>query len=233
MSHTIIIGFGYKAQHGKDTAVAHLVETFKDQYDIRRYSFGDGLKAEFYDRLMDPLHEHWGDVGHRLGNVSYLALPHPRAVGVVETQASFDYKLNWIAEHKTELGNHLQIYGTDYTRGRDSFYWVRALRRRLEEDKPQIALLSDVRFFTELYFCKAFGGFTVKVSREGFVINDGRSSQHMSETELDGAKFDFEINVLDGEVDELKRDAVTVFEMILDTLKLKPLEGVPSIEVAA
>jgi len=226
---SIVVGFGYKARSGKDTAVAHLVEAYKDRYDIRRYAFADDLKADFYDLLLLPLHDYWYTVGASFANVSYLALPHPRDTF---GGATYGEKLAWIAEHKTELGNHLQIYATDYIRAKDSFYWVRRLRERLTADKPQVALISDVRFFNEFYFVKAFGGFTVKVSREGFRLNDGRSESHASETELNDAKFDFEINVLDGAVDELKRDAETVFDMIVESLEVKPLDG-PVVDVVA
>jgi len=210
---------------GKDVAVAHLVETYKDRYDIRRYSFGDALKADFHDRLLDPMHEYWQTVGHSKGNKSYLELPHPR-----DYSTSYSEKLAWTEEHKFELGNHLQVYATDYVRGKDIFYWVRNLRERLEAEKPQVALLSDVRFFTEFFYVKAFKGFTVKVTREGFAgLTDGRSSDHPSETELSNAKWDFEISAADGDVESLKQDAVTVFESIVDYVKPVELEGVADV----
>ena len=232
----LLVGFGHKARQGKDYAVAHLVNAYKDRYDIRRYSFGDELKAEFFDLLLEPLHEYWYTVGALYANVSYLSLPHPSGqVFLSGAGPSFTAKLAWIEEHKTELGNHLQIYATEYVRLKDNFHWVRLVRNRLVEDNPQVALISDVRFKNEFYFVKALQGFTVKVSREGFVLNDGRSAQHLSEVDLDDAKFDFEINVLDGEVEQLKRDAETVFEMIVDSVCVKPLDGelVANQEVAA
>ncbi len=215
---TVIIGFGCKARMGKDEAVAHLIETYKDQYDIRRYAFGDAVKADFYDLLLAPLSDYWGRAPLLGASGSYLGLPHPRQ------DLSAAAKCAWVDQHKLELGNHLQIFGSEYARGLDPFVWVRRLSLRLNEEKPQIALLSDVRFLNELYYVQAYRGFSVKVTRTGYRLDDGRSPLHESETALDNVKFDYDINVLDGAVDELKRDAVTVFEMILDELAPKAID---------
>jgi hypothetical protein len=91
---------------------------------------------------------------------------------------------------------------------------VRKLRERIEQEQPQIAVIPDIRFLNEFYFVKAFGGFTVKVTRLGFV-DPSRDPNHVSETELDNTKFDFEITCPDGELDELRRDAKEVFDLII------------------
>lgn len=225
----VFVALGHKARSGKDTAVAHLIETYKDRFDIRRYAFADFLKIEFYDMLLEPSHHYWGSVG-RAASVSYLALPHPvdTLYGAATRFKQDDgaSKLKWIAEHRNELGNHLQLYGTEYVRRQDPFYWVRKLRDKLNEDQPQVALLADMRFLNELYFVKSQGGYVVKISREGYELTDGRDSSHESETQLDGYKYDFEINVLSGEVEQLKKDAECVFELILEDIALPALADV-------
>jgi hypothetical protein len=213
MSHkTLLIGFGYKARNGKDTAAKHIIETYGDRYDIRKYAFADQLKTEVYDAL-----ENWRDQVWNVAPFNYLALPHPITT-VEQFNPQVTDKVAWIDENKTnpDLARLLVWWGTEYRRAQNPFYWVQALRARIEREKPQIALISDMRFKNEFYFIAAFGGYTVKVTRHGFQLNDGRSATHQSEVDLDGIKFHFEIDVLDGEVEQLKRDAETVFDMILD-----------------
>jgi hypothetical protein len=203
---TTIIGFGHKARHGKDTAVKTVIEKFGGQYDIRRYAFADPLRIEMYDALLSPMHPYWEIPQF---GADYLKLPHPR-----NPFASEGEKLAWYEEHRAELGKHPQWYGTEFRRAQDPFYWVKRTKAQIEKDSPQFALISDMRFVNEFMFVKAFKGWTVKVSRHGFV-DPTRDPNHPSETALDKALFDFEINVLDGEVEQLKKDAVTVFELII------------------
>lgn len=201
---TIIIGVGVRARSGKDTIVKHLIETYNNKYDMRRYAFGDALKEELYDVLLDPLHKYWEMTGE------YFTLPHP-AVRFATRQE----KLAWIEENRSVLVPHMQLYGTEFTRARDPFYWVRALDKRLKKEEPQFALISDVRFRNEFLYAKAHKGFTVKCVRLGFT-DPSRDANHASETELDNAMFDWTIEVQDGAVEELCQDAVTVFESILE-----------------
>ena len=43
---TTAIGFGFMNRSGKDTAAAEIIKQRGHLYDIRRYGFGDALKAE-------------------------------------------------------------------------------------------------------------------------------------------------------------------------------------------
>ena len=189
------MGFGHKARQGKDVACQTIVEAFKDRYDIRHYSFGNELKKEVngLDQFEWCL---------KLG-VQYDINP-PMNDPLCQTRHG-------------KQGPLLQKYGTEYRRAQDNFYWVKKLRAMLEAEQPQIALISDVRFPNEMMFCKAFGGFTVKVSRYGYT-DLSRDPNHISETALDNAKFDYEIQVLDGELDQLKKDAVTVMGLIISSM---------------
>lgn len=189
---TLLIAFGHKARQGKDFATAALVEAFKDKYDIRRYAFGDELKEE-----VKPLDQF--ELCMQLG----IPYNHERPERDNPLYSSIHGKQSAL----------LQWYGTEYRRKRDPFYWVNRLRDRLDADKPQIAVISDLRFQNEALFVKSFGGYTVKVTRYGFV-DLTRSATHQSEVDLDNYVFDFEINCMDGEVEQLRKDAITVFKMI-------------------
>jgi hypothetical protein len=216
---TLIVAFGHRAHSGKDTCVSHLIETYKDQYDVRRYAFADELKVEVYDALGN-----WRDVVWNDGRLNYLELPHPRQNGPVTREQ----KIQWISAHKVEppLARLLQFWGAEYRRKQDQHHWVKALDYQLKRDRPQIALISDLRFKNEFAFVCAHGtgssfngkGYTVKVSRLGFQLNDGRDPHHSSEVDLDSVKFHCEISVADGgeeQIAELKKDAVFVFDEIL------------------
>jgi hypothetical protein len=143
----------------------------------------------------------------------------------MEHTPTFEEKCAWIDANRTpEVLQHLQFYGTEYRRKQSPHYWVNRMSQRLKEDAPQIALISDMRFKNEFMWTKSVGGYTVKVTRYGYVLDDGRDPKHISEVDLDSAPFDFEISVLDGEVDQLKRDAVTVFELIESLVNPIPQE---------
>ncbi len=205
--YTFVIGVHGKARSGKDTIVKHLIETYKDQYDIRRYAFADALKIELYNALANPLDPYWETTD------DYFLLPHPPVIDA--RLISNEDKLKWIEDNRAGVVKHLQLYGTEYRRVRDPFYWVRALAKQLRADKPMFALISDMRFQNEFLFVKANKGFTVKCVRLGFV-DPLRNPNHKSETDLENALFDWTIEVPDGAVDELRSDAVTVFENIIE-----------------
>jgi hypothetical protein len=205
---TIIIGFGYKAEQGKDVCVQHIIDSFP-QYDIQRFAFADPLKLEFYNALQYPLDPYWQSAR------DYFHLPHPR-----NDFASVPERLAWINEHKPQLAAHLQRYGTEYRRVQDSLYWVNQTRNNIERAKPQFALISDVRFPNEFLYVRSFGGITVKVTRLGYV-SPTRNPNHPSEIALDGMKFHYQIDVPDGKPEELKTDAIAVFNMILESLKMQ------------
>lgn len=203
-SDPIIIGFGYKTKHGKDTAAAHCAAKWSGKYDVRRYALADALKVEVYDALCNPLDPYWETTK------DYFLLPHPSA-SVTDTDQS---KIDWVNANKQILGNHLQLYGTEYRRSKDRFYWVKRLHAKILADNPLFALVTDVRLPNEFLYVKAHKGYMVKCNRIGYV-NPDRNPNHISETALDDVRFDFEIQHADGNVQELYDGVDEVFEHIL------------------
>jgi hypothetical protein len=222
MKHTLVIGLSGRARAGKDTSSQAIIDARGDQYDIRRSAFGDALKVELYDALLQPMHPYWATPHGR----DYFVLPHP--ANQFEHRSE---KIEWVNRYKDLLGKHLQTYGTDFIRAQDSFHWVRAWKKQLDIDQPQVSIVTDVRFLNEAYLVKALGGFMVRINRHGFVLTDGRSMAHKSETELDDFKFDYTINVEDGQVEELRQDAVAVFDLIIQAMtpKIPDIDNVVSI----
>ena len=132
-----------------------------------------------------------------------------------ELELCLKYGIPWEPEGKNR--KLLQWYG-EYRRKQDPYYWVKKLMTKLKEDQPQIALISDVRYRNEAYFVKGFFGRMVKVVRSDFV-DLAVDSTHRSETDLDNyEEWDATITVLNGEVDQLKKDAVRLFDYFIEEL---------------
>jgi hypothetical protein len=211
---TIVLGFGHKARQGKDEAVKAIIEARGGQWDVRRYAFADALKIEV------------NEYAEKFGGLFALfqALQNGQVPGAPELtmyDPAIDRKrpLKWEAEPDMTdplcpLGKQrelLQWWGTEFRRNSDPFYWVRKTAERIAADHPQFALVPDMRFPNEAFWVGANEGYTIKVTRYGFPsINE-----HISERALNNFKFDIEVNVLDGELEQLKKDAVEVFDMIV------------------
>jgi hypothetical protein len=187
---TILVAFGHKARHGKDTAVKAIIDKFGSQYDIRRYSFADGIKRE-----LEGLNQF--EICWRNG-----------------IKFDSDPDMTDPLCPKGKQSALLQYWG-QMKREEDPFYWVNKLRASIAADQPQIALISDMRALNELLYVKSMRGYTVKVTRQGFV-DLSRDPNHVSETALDRVEFDYEISVLEGQVEQLKLDACEIFQMIVD-----------------
>jgi hypothetical protein len=85
------------------------------------------------------------------------------------------------------------------------------LAQRIELEKPQIALIDDMRFPNEFDFCTLYGE-TVLVDRDALP-----PSTHASETALAGKSPEEWSIILDnnGTLEEFKEGAVTVFDELL------------------
>lgn len=79
----------------------------------------------------------------------------------------------------------MQVLGTDVMRNMfDQNIWAKSLFRRIQKDKPAIAMVPDVRFPTELTAIIENGGWVVRLTRN--VLQD----LHASETALDNYNWD-------------------------------------------
>lgn len=210
---TLIIGLGYQAQMGKDTAAAAIIEGRSDKYLIKRYAFADLLKIEVFHALVNRTDPFWTFMGAFDPKTYYSSVLIPKPSNPFLSNPAD--KMAWVNEHKVALRQILQVYGSEYRRAQDPFYWVRLLGAEILADKPKVALITDVRFMNEVFFVKANEGFMVRVMREGF---DNGVHNHVSEQELKGYAFDYTISVPEGNVDELRSDALSVFDLIVSSL---------------
>lgn len=163
IGRTVIVGFGYKARRGKDTAVNAILEAYP--HGTRRYAFGDALKVEVSCAQLDR---------YQQDNLPMADWTPSRGMEHLCAWAGVRYDLD--AEKQRAL---LQWWGTEYRRAADPDYWVKRLSEKILQEQPEFALIPDVRFFNEYTLCD----YAVRMDRPGFEIADGQ--HHISEHQLD------------------------------------------------
>lgn len=192
---SVVLGFGHRARSGKDTAIAEIIRrrsthgydatqttTFPQTfYDIRRYGFGDELKKEVNQALdaFEPGQRHM----QNLWDKDYWLVQEDG--GFVQLPAWVKYDPNPdMTDPLCPYGKQrglLQWWGTEFRRNVNVQYWINKLAKTLEKDKPEIALICDVRFPNEVEFAKQYGD-VIRVDRKDLPKIDNTS--HPSETAL-------------------------------------------------
>jgi len=222
---SVVFGFGYRARSGKDTAVAEIIkrrglqgigshtvmgeprEPEHEYYDIRKYSFADALRAEVEQEARRA-----GGIKN-LFSSNYCFVRRPGCYVTLPEWVTYDP--NGEVNEQYPLGKQrtlLQWWGTEFRRELDDNYWVKRLAERIELEKPQIALITDMRFPNEMAFVTEYGE-TVRVDRAGLP-----PSTHASETALDDVSpEDWSIILTnDGTLSEFLEGAVTCFDELLE-----------------
>lgn len=96
----------------------------------------------------------------------------------------------------------LQRVGTE-RRAQDPEYWIKRCFDKIWATKPEIALISDVRYQNEAQFIRQNGGYLINVSRVSLdgtpFISADRPADHPSETELDDYEWDYFIKARSGQ----------------------------------
>jgi hypothetical protein len=199
----LLIGFGYKARRGKDTAIRSIIEARGQGKDIRRYAFADALRDEVHAEMRSTS--------------EYFGLTYRGALARLCESAGVPFDTNAPADEQNPHGKQralLQWWGTEFRRASDPHYWLKRMRERIEADGPYVALISDVRFLNEFEMIRSAGGYMVRVEREGFEV-EAPVAQHVSERELDAlgdSAWDATIWALDGDMEELRIGAVEVYD---------------------
>ena len=186
----------------------NICKNAQERYDIRKYSFADALRSEVNAALA------------RAGGAMNLLLVN-RPTHFVQANGNFIELPGWVQlEENPEVntqypyGKHrslLSMVGNRVPSQYDENYWVRQLAQHIELEKPQIALVDDMRFPNEFDFVSQYGE-TVLVDRQGLP-----ESTHASETALAGKSPEDWSIILDnnGTLEEFKEGAVTAFDELL------------------
>jgi len=192
---TLLVGIGAKARQGKTTAALAMQQLHPQR--IKLYALADALKEECAAKHGQLLEE--------------FRRVHDRE----PKPPKEDPVYGW-----SEI---LQWYGTDVVRARDPDYWIRKLHERIQQDAPEVAVITDVRFPNEGDFVKLRGGYLVEVLRKNpdgsRYVDPGRDPRHISELAMDDyGRWDFILIAKDGDVERLQQKAIVVLRQILGEL---------------
>ena len=94
----------------------------------------------------------------------------------------------------------MQIVGTDWFRTMQPNVWAGASIRRIQKDKPNLAIITDCRFPNEVQAIKNAGGKVLRLSR------NPHNSDHISETILDENNYNW--NNFDYVIDNSSMDLI-------------------------
>ena len=220
---SLVIGFGYRARSGKDVAVAEIIKQRgllspeqcvgeewlweENRYDIRRYAFADALKREVNAAALavGGMANLLTNPNNRFAMCKGYYMDFPEWVQY-DPNAPMDDPMCPLGKQRTLL----QWWGAEYRRAQDPDYWVRQLANTIELEKPQVALVSDLRFENEMQFVLQYGE-AIRVDRAGLP-----AATHISETALDDCTDWALVLENNGTLDEFREGAVTAFDEILN-----------------
>ena len=175
----LIIGISGKKQSGKNTMCDCLHEYFIDKYsryDVDIFSFADALKNKVCKDVLGLTEEQVNGTDEQketLTNYKWKNLP----------QAIRNDKQGVMTAREI-----MQIVGTNIFRNYfDDSIWVNATMRDIEKSNNKVALISDVRFPSEVNSLLNNNAYVIRLLRDVC-----ETDSHPSETALDNFNFDHE-----------------------------------------
>jgi hypothetical protein len=220
--HSVIFGFGHRARCGKDT-VAKMIKLERSKsplvfngYDIRIYSFARELKHEV------------NKCAEKSGGMSALFNDGLRTGGYLQENENILALPEWVQydpeapmdDPDCPYGKQrlfLQWYGTEYRRSINPDYWVKRVAKRIAEERPEIALITDVRFPNEVAFCQKYGN-AVKVERPSLPPLKGMAGAHASELALLNFQDWDDVIINDSDLEVLRERALFSFDMLMSAV---------------
>ena len=107
----------------------------------------------------------------------------------------------------------LQYVGTDFYRKLDPNVWINSLLRKIKKDKPEVALICDVRFKNEITELQKEGAYILGLTRDPYSKGD----QHASEKEIEEG-----LSLCDCVCDNANADVKDSIRMIHNGLSVLP-----------
>jgi hypothetical protein len=160
---TKIIAFAGRKQSGKTTCsefVANIV-TGNLLGDVKIYNFADPLKQDIC--------------------INILGLTYDQCYGSDESKNEL---VNCFWDNKQLTAREvMQMVGTDMFRAMQTNVWSSATVRKIQQEKPTVAIIADCRFPNEVDAIKEVGGLVIKLTRNPY------NSDHLSEMALDDNKY--------------------------------------------
>jgi hypothetical protein len=153
--------------------------------------------------------------------INVLGLEYSQAYGTDEEKNS-STNIKWgslpspnknIKSKKMTAREVLQYIGTDVFRKLDPNVWINSLLRKIQKDKPEVALICDVRFKNEISYLQKKGGFILGLTRDKY----SKTDKHPSEKEIEGC-----FTLCDSVVDNKDMDITEQLKMIHNVIKHLP-----------
>jgi hypothetical protein len=185
---SLLLGFGHKARHGKDSACHAIIDHiyWQNQMAEKHLSLHDVVHVKQF-RFAEALYEEC----RQLHGMTEKDAPLLQKVGAARRAENVNY---WVDKVFSEV---------------DAFFQTHPFG---------VAIITDVRYQNEVAEVKKRGGYTFNITRlngDGapFVAPD-RDPRHASEIDLNGYNWDFYIKTKTGEEALAGEMAVTIFEYI-------------------
>jgi hypothetical protein len=151
-----IVGYAGRARSGKNAAAQFSVQ----DWGAQQYAWADNLRKALL--TLDPMVEAENTCARLSRIIEFLGWD----------KAKVDIP---------EIRRLMQVFGTEV--GRQIVgpnVWVDSLLRKIEQEKPDVAVITDCRFPNELAAIRDRGGYTVWVERPGIEAVNG----HVSESSI-------------------------------------------------
>lgn len=175
-----IIGLGFEAGSGKDTVADYLAKAYGN-CGVLRTSFAKALRYEVHQACREIM--------------AHFMCPGREAMEMLCYQQNVPYDPFPEISEQDPLGKQrilLQRWGMEM-RSPNPNYWVDKVAEEIAAVKPNIVLISDVRFRSEANWIKSQGGFTIHIDRPDNKTLQGAAASHVSEQELAHYAFDHKI----------------------------------------
>ncbi len=224
----MIIGFGNKAQQGKDTCAKIFHNLFPNDSIILH--FADELKEEvkYIEGFLLIIHIPNSTNDIIIRNKKLIT---PEGIIKYEYKLVTDEKLkklilNYLNGKKSHVGMIdkdpilLQLWGTDFRRNEDPDYWVNKVKEKINSLNKKYILIPDTRFKNEFEYIKSQGGYYIRVTRKNYINND-RNPLHKSEIDLDDVVPDYEIIAENGDIKSLEEQIKNIINDINEKEKNK------------
>ena len=161
-----IIAFAGRKQSGKTTCSEFVQKYFNGVIEpfnsAKIYNFADPLKQDIC--------------------INILGLTEYQCYGT-DDQKNELVDCYWDTKQLTAR-EVMQMVGTDMFRAMQKNVWSSATIRKIQNDKPKLAIIADCRFPNEVDAVKDAGGIVIKLTR------NPHNSDHTSEIALDPNNFD-------------------------------------------
>lgn len=135
-----------------------------------------------------------------------------------EVASAFGVTVDELEASKEQYRELLQAWGVARRRINGWNYWVDYVTQQITHQRPQIAVITDVRFQNEIYAVRDLGGILVRVDRAGV----GPRNDHISEHDWASAVPDFILRN-DGDLEDLSRQ-VDILVKFLEPLSTQRWE---------